>query len=61
MTNNKLWGISLIIIGIAGLVFAVSNISGFGGIRLLRAMGAVQLLALPVLVFTTVKKLKGGK
>jgi len=58
MDNNKLWGLCLVIIGIAGVVLGISNTTGFGGVWLVRAMGITQLLTLPVLVFTTVKKLK---
>ena len=58
MSIKKLWGISLMIIGIAGVLLGIGNITGFGGDTLIRAMGIVQILCLPVLVFSTVKMLR---
>lgn len=56
---NITWGISLSVIGIATLVFAGSSIIGFelpDTVKII--IGIIELIALPLLVFTTVKKLK---
>ena len=55
--RDKLWGISLIVIGISTLVLVIPDIVGFElPVILARIFGVVELIALPVLVFTTVKK-----
>ncbi len=55
--RDKLWGISLIVIGISTLVLVIPDIVGFElPMILARIFGVVELIALPVLVFTTVKK-----
>jgi hypothetical protein len=56
---NITWGISLFVIGIATLVLAGSNIIGLelpDAAKII--IGIIDLIALPILVFTTVKKLK---
>lgn len=57
--KDLLWGISLIIIGIATFILAGSNIIG---IMLpdvvVRIIGIIDLIALPFLIYTTVKKTK---
>ncbi len=62
MESKKLhvsWCVSLFVIGISTIILAGSKLIGFelGDIST-RIMGFVELLALPVLVFTTVKKIK---
>lgn len=59
---NIVWAISLIVIGITTLIFVGSNI-----VRIelpdiaVRVLGVVDLAALPVLAFSTVKKAKSTK
>ncbi len=58
-TNDLMWGLSLLIIGVATVILAGSNVIG---IELpdaaVRTVGIVDLIALPVLAYTTIKKLK---
>jgi hypothetical protein len=50
------WSVSLFVIGIATSVLAWSNIIGIEfDDTIIRIIGIINLLALPVLVFTTVK------
>ena len=57
--NDLIWGLSLMIIGIAAIILAGSNI-----IRIelpdiaVRIIGILDLIALPVLAYTTVRKIK---
>lgn len=57
--NDLVWSISLMIIGIATFILAGTNIVG---IELpdvvVRLLGIVDLIALPFLVYSTVKKVK---
>ncbi|MCI8426694.1 MAG: hypothetical protein HFJ03_03995 [Lachnospira sp.] len=63
MNNMKtitiLWSIALLCISIATLIYAGSNIAG---IKLpdvcIRILGIVELIALPVLAYTSIKKFK---
>ena len=61
--NNKvltlLWSSSLMVIGIASVLLVAAN--GFGlplSDSAIGLLGILELIALPVLSFTTVKKLK---
>lgn len=60
--NDLLWSISLLVIGIATIILSGSNIIG---IKLpdiiVRIIGVIDLLFLPVLAYTTVKKFKKDK
>ncbi len=57
--NDLIWGISLIIIGIATIILAGSNIIGIGlPVIMTRILGIADLIALPFLVYSTVKKAK---
>ncbi len=57
--NDLVWGISLMAIGFATFILAGSNIIG---IELpdvaVRILGIVDLIALPFLAYSTVKKVK---
>ncbi len=56
---DMLWCFSLMIIGIATIILAGSNIIGIELPDLaVRIVGIVELIALPVLACSTVKKLK---
>lgn len=61
-TNDLMWSLSLLIIGIATVILAGSNVIG---IELpdvaVRIIGIVDLIALPVLAYATIKKLKKGQ
>ena len=53
--NDLLWSISLLVIGLATIL----NIIGIDAPDIVvRIIGVIDLLALPVLVYTTVKKFK---
>ena len=60
--TEVLWIVSLIIIIIATIILAGSN---FAGIELpdiaVRITGAFDLVALPILAYSTVKKMKSRK
>ena len=57
--NDLMWSISLMLIGLATIILAGSNI---GGIELpdvvVRILGIIDLIALPFLAYSTVKKVK---
>ncbi len=57
--NDLIWGISLIIIGIATIILAGSNIIGIElPVVMTRILGIADLIALPFLIYSTVKKAK---
>ena len=59
---NLLWSISLIVIGIATLILVVPKIIGLDFPDLaIRIIGVVDLIAIPVLAYTTVKIVGGHK
>ena len=56
-TLNLIWSLSLIIIGVATLILAVCSIIGAELPDILtRILGIADLIALPFLIFSTVKK-----
>lgn len=58
-TNNILWGVSLMVIGAATLLLIGSRMAGVELPDLaVRVLGVIELAALPVLAYTTVRKLK---
>ena len=57
--NGLLWSISLIVIGVATLILTVTNIIGIELPDIvIRIIGTIDLIALPFLAYTTVKKIK---
>ena len=57
--NDLLWSISLLVIGLAAIILNGLNIIGIDVPDIVvRIIGVIDLLALPVLVYTTVKKIK---
>ncbi len=57
--NDLIWGISLIMIGIATIILAGSNIIGIElPVVMTRILGIADLIALPFLIYSTVKKAK---
>lgn len=57
--NDLLWSISLLVIGLATIILTGLNISGIDVPDIVvRIIGVIDLLALPVLAYTTVKKFK---
>lgn len=57
--NDYIWSISLMVIGIATFILAGSNIIGFKLPDIaIRVLGIVDLIALPFLAYSTVKKVK---
>ncbi len=60
--NDSMWCFSLLIIGIATVILAGSNIIGIELSDVaVRIIGIVDLIALPILSYTTVKKFKKDK
>lgn len=60
--NKKMWGISLFIIGIATFINAFSSLLGIELPDILvRLMGIITIVALPLLVYSSIKILKNGK
>lgn len=59
--NDLICSISLVIIGIATVILAGSNILGLMlPDAIVRVIGIIDLIALPFVAFTTVKKVKKG-
>lgn len=59
--NDLIWSISLVIIGITSVILAGSNVIGLMLPDIIvRLIGIIDLIALPVVAFTTVKKVKKG-
>lgn len=59
---NIVWSISLIIIGIATIILAGANIVQIELPDIaVRLLGVIDLVSLPVLAFSTVKKAKSKK
>ena len=59
---NIMWSISLIIIGIATIILAGANIVSIELPDIaVRVLGVIDLVSLPVLFFSTVKKVKSQK
>lgn len=57
--NDLIWCISLIMIGIATIILAGSNIIGIElPVIMTRILGIADLIALPFLIYSTVKKAK---
>lgn len=57
--NDLIWGFSLIIIGAATIILAGSNVIGLKLPDIaVRIIGIVDLVALPVLAYTSVKKVR---
>ena len=59
MKSSNLWAISLLVIGIVTIILAGS---GLVGVKLsdtaTRILGVIDLIAIPVLAFTTVRRIK---
>lgn len=56
---NVLWRLSLLIISVCTIILAGSNIIGIElNDVLTRVLGILDLVCLPVLAFTTIKKIK---
>ncbi len=57
--NNLLWSVSLLVIGLATIILIGLNIIGIDIPDIVvRIIGVIDLLALSVLAYTTVKKFK---
>ena len=55
--SDLMWSISLIAIGIATIILAGANIVGIDlPDMLVRLLGIVDLVALPILVYSTIKR-----
>ncbi|MBQ7809571.1 MAG: hypothetical protein IJ346_01225 [Clostridia bacterium] len=60
--KNLMWSLSLTTIGITSIILNGSNIFGLELPDLLtRALGIINLIAIPVLIYSTVKRLKKEK
>lgn len=59
---DLLWSLSLFVIGIATIVLAGSNLIGINLPSIaVRILGIIDLIALPVLAFSTVQKMRKDK
>lgn len=57
--NDLMWSISLMLIGLATIILAGSNIVGMElPDVVVRILGIIDLIALPFLAYSTVKKVK---
>ena len=60
--NDLLWSMSLLVIGIATVILAGSNIIGIALPDIaVRITGVIDLIALPVLAYTTVENFRNDK
>lgn len=58
-TTNLIWGLSLVVLGICTVILAGANLLSLGLPDFItRGIGLLDLITLPVLGYTTVKKLK---
>lgn len=56
---NRAWGLSLLVIGVSTLILAAQAILAFPlPDWIVRILGIADLLALPVLAFTSIRKLR---
>lgn len=56
---NVMWSISLLVIGITTIILAGANIVGVELPDItVRVLGVLELIALPVLAFSTIKKVR---
>lgn len=61
-TTQVLWGISLAVLGVSGVFFGIAGIVGWMMPDvLMRIIGIVDVVALPMLVATTIIKLKNAE
>ena len=59
---NTMWSISLLVIGTATFILAGANVIGLELPDIaVRILGIMDIIALPVLGFSTVKKFKNSK
>ena len=59
---NAMWSISLLTIGVATFILAGANVIGWELPDIaVRILGMIDIIALPVLGFSTVKKIKNSK
>ena len=59
---NAMWSISLLIIGVATFILAGANVVGLELPDIaIRILGMMDIIALPVLGFSTVKKFRNSK
>ena len=59
---NAMWSISLLIIGVSAFILAGANVIGLELPDIaVRILGIIDLIALPVLGFSTVKNFKNSK
>lgn len=58
-TINLIWALSLVVLGICTFILAGANLLSLGLSDIItRGIGLLDLVALPILGYTTVKKLK---
>lgn len=62
---NKIWGVSLVVIGVSTILMTGAQIAAHAAGQpldvLMRVCGVADLVALPFLGFSTVKKLQNRK
>ena len=59
---SVMWSVSLLVISIVTLITAFSNIFGFELPNVLKILlGVIDLVALPILIYTSIKSKKSDK
>ena len=59
---DLVWAVCLIIIGLGSLIVSINNVFDMGFPNtMIKPIGIVDLITLPVLAFTTVRKLQKNK
>ena len=60
--KNLMWSLSLLVIGVSSIILNGSNILGLELPDMLtRILGIINLIAIPFLVYSTIKRLKKEK
>lgn len=60
--NKAMWGFSLLFISIVTIIYTFSSILGIELSYILkRVLGVITLIALPILVYSSIKVLKNSK
>lgn len=59
---DRIWALTLFVIGICTIILAGTNIIGIElSDVIVRIIGVIDLIAIPVLVYTTINKTQKGK
>lgn len=62
MKIDKMWALTLLVVGICAFIMAVTNIIDIEiPDAIVRIVGVIGLVAIPVLIYTTIKKFQTYK